>query len=101
MKFLRTINITSDEIAKGKYKYDFDYYASGDYVCNSLWVDNKHIITNDNCHFPIEEFIDGYINGYTDAMGITAEVETAILVTSNPYNPNEDNERYFLKKEGK
>lgn len=98
MKFLRTVNITSDEIEENQ--FDFDYYEFGDYVCNSLWIDNEHIITNDNIHSPIEEFIEGYVAGYEKATGVKISLETAILVTSKPYTPNEDNERYFLKKEG-
>lgn len=99
MNFLETINITPDEIEKDC--FDFDYYASGDYVCHSLWINDECIITNDNIHFPIEDYIEGFIDGYEKATRLEINLETAILITSKPYKPWEDDNRYFLKKEGK
>lgn len=96
MKFIHAVIFDVDEFNNGNYNTeDWGDLCDGDYVVHCLYsVDNEEVIVlEDNCHAPVENIIDNFIDGViyaksTNVGGIMisneeVEVTNAYIVVDN------------------
>jgi hypothetical protein len=82
MKFIHAVVFGKDEFEQSNYNTQYwGDLTDGDYVVHCLYnVDNEQIIIlEDNCHMPVEDMIESFIEGVEYA-GAEAYVDKAFIV---------------------
>ena len=103
MKFIHAVVYTQDEMKYGDYDTgSWDNLNNGDYIVHCLYsVDNEQvIILEDNCHAPVENMIDSFLDGVifansTNVGGIMipnekVEITKALVVVDNGLSYNKE-----------
>ena len=101
MKFIHAVVYTQDEMKYGDYDTgSWDNLNNGDYIVHCLYsVDNEQvIILEDNCHAPVENMIESFLDGVifansTNVGGIMipneeVEIAKALVVVDNGLSYN-------------